>query len=134
MKRLTKGQPPRPGRHVVTGRPRDDQGWAQRRVVNYFHAVVSAWQHRTFPDANSNSIFTHFLKEVNELHNALLNPTPPHNIAEEAADCYLLLIALADHQGFDLELAAEQKMTVNRNRTWTDQGGGHLEYVRDQAS
>jgi ParB-like chromosome segregation protein Spo0J len=80
-------------------------GWKE------FAEFVEQWGQKTFPDATPDSVASHLMEEARELD---AHP----GAMDEAADCLLLLIQLADRQGESLLEAARRKMQVNLERTW----------------
>ena len=100
---------------------------AQRHPpLHDLQATVYDWGTATFPDATNGSIAAHLRSEVTELQAAISlqnmkEPWEPDylaGVAEEAADCLLLLLHLAQRLGFDLQLAAQEKFAVNQERSW----------------
>lgn len=55
-------------------------------------------------------------EEVSELQHALY--TGDGNVAEELADCLILLLDIAHLTKTDLPAAFEEKMMINRGRKW----------------
>lgn len=102
----------------------------------------SAWSQRTFgTDAERGPIgaLKHLQKEAKEAEQAcIMNAGPGGDrgiIAEEMADCLLLLLDASRRAGFTpLELlrAAEQKMAINKARVWLKTVGDvPTEHVRE---
>jgi NTP pyrophosphatase (non-canonical NTP hydrolase) len=54
---------------------------------------------------------THLRKEVDEL-------AEDTSDGEEMADCFILLLTLAEMAGVDLMAEAQRKMEINRKRKW----------------
>ena len=83
---------------------------------------IGEWGDRTFPESTLNSIIAHFNAEAAELNEAAtFSPRP--QLAEEAADCLLLLLHIAHREGFSLWEAANVKRLVNEARTWETDAG-----------
>lgn len=92
--------------------------------MNSFEQFVNevvTWQRETFPQSTTESVLSHLREEIQELQD--------DRSSEEAADVLLLLLAFADKEGFDLLEAAQQKMTINKQRQWTVTAqGGHTKH------
>jgi len=96
--------------------------------LSYFQKSVGVWGDATFPNADIKAKVCHLKKEVKELENA----STECGIAEETADCFLLLLHIAHKSNFDLLAAAQIKMIVNRKRKWgKPDNDGVIEHVRD---
>ena len=86
--------------------------------------ATGTWGDETFPHSTARSVMDHLKDEIGELDvevDAYLAERSPEGraaLAEEAADCYLLLLHIAHKYGFDLEVAATAKLARNRVRTW----------------
>lgn len=78
---------------------------------------IAEWQRKTFPHGTPASCMAHLARECGELAHALGNGLADET-AEEAADCLLLLVGIADRSGFDLLQAAEVKLEKNKRRIW----------------
>ena len=76
-----------------------------------FQREVSEWAAKTFPHQTPRSKISHLRKEIEELADDDGN-------GEEMADCFILLLNLAEMAGVDLMTEAQRKMEINRNRTW----------------
>lgn len=72
---------------------------------------VHDWQVETFPEVTLEGQIEHLKREVLEL---AANPSDPHEIA----DCMILLTGIAKRQGINPLDAMEEKMNINRSRTW----------------
>lgn len=92
--------------------------------------VIGGWAERTF-EQTTDGIIRHLYEETAELYRAnLMRPRqdmPPTSatgestaaaIQQEAADCLILLLALAHHEGFSLVDAVAMKHLVNAGRVW----------------
>lgn len=76
-----------------------------------FQREVTAWAQATFPHQTPISKITHLAKEVQELLESPMD-------GEETADCFILLLNLADMQGIDIMEEARKKMVKNKVRKW----------------
>lgn len=93
---------------------------------------IAAWQRETFPKATAESCSAHLAYEQNELADAVVYGDID-DTAEEAADCLLLLVGIADRSGFDLLQAAEAKLAKNRLRKWgKPDAKGVVEHVEEE--
>ena len=85
---------------------------------------TGTWGDATFPLSTARSVMAHLTDEIDELavevdtFGATTEPTNRSALAEEAADCMLLLLHIAHKCGFDLETAARAKLERNRMRHW----------------
>lgn len=95
--------------------------------------AVGTWATTTFPRATPTSIVAHLKRECDELARAIAqDERSPAAVAEEAADCLLLLLHLADTLDFSLLDATEDKQHTNEDRTWgTPDREGVVEHVRE---
>ena len=106
-----------------------------------FQARVAEWGNRTFPQSNRWGKFAHLIKEIRELEDALepawlpnkmrTGPNSTGRMAEEAADCLMLLLHICAEQGVSLAAAAEAKFAEVQTRQWgpADEHGV-VEHVR----
>ncbi len=79
--------------------------------VSEFQKAVSKWASETFPHQTPHSKMTHLRKEIDEL-------AEDTSDGEEMADCFILLLNLAEMAGVDLMAEARRKMEINRKRKW----------------
>ena len=95
---------------------------------------VAEWGNRTFPDSTRRSKLRHLVREVYELQRETsLVEHRPARIAEEAADCLLLLLHICAEQGLSLAAAAEAKFAVVQTRAWgAPDEHGVVEHVRER--
>jgi NTP pyrophosphatase (non-canonical NTP hydrolase) len=56
---------------------------------------------------------------------------PPDEIAEEMADCAIVLAVIAHRRGVDLQAEVDEKMRINRSRTWRSNGDGTGYHVKE---
>ena len=82
--------------------------------LNDMQRTVTEWAARTFPRENPGNVLLHFNEEAAELAKA----TDPAHIREEAADVLLLLVQVANHNGFSLAEAAAEKFAVVSSQQW----------------
>ena len=92
----------------TTRKALDALGWVE---FLKFQLDVTFWASATFPGQSAESKIAHLADEVVELRNA---PTD----GEEMADCFILLLNVAQMAGVDLMRAAKLKMEKNRARKW----------------
>lgn len=101
-----------------------------------FQRRATEWANRTFPQANGLSKCEHLRREVEELRDAMTRGDRTflavrREVANEAADCLLLLLHICDEFSIDLSTAAEAKFAVVRQRTWgAPDEHGVVEHVR----
>ncbi len=118
---------PRLVRELNAIAPQPVTGWDD------FQREVGAWQDGTFPDATRQSVIAHFGEEAEELRFAVALGN--EKIAEEAADCFLLLIGLANKCGFSLIDAARAKFGRNQDRKWgTVTAEGYTKHTAEEPS
>ena len=88
---------------------------------------VSAWAEETFGPVSSNArVAARANEEMAELLRVLTRDDEAlDQVADECADVVIVLMRLADRMGFGLQDAIDQKMAVNRGRTWGRDGSGH---------
>lgn len=83
---------------------------------------VTEWQKKTFPAATKFSKLAHLEQEMEEIVMALNSENETEEGKRlEFADCFLLLFGAAHAHGMsyaDICDAIDQKMHINRNRTW----------------
>ncbi len=83
-----------------------------------FAGRLNAWAARTFPNATTDGAVQHLLDEAAELELSITLGMGRPLMAEEAADCLILLLRVAHLEGFDLLAAAERKFEELQMRTW----------------
>lgn len=84
---------------------------AERITVAEFQKQIATWAEVAFPHQTARSKFIHLRKEIEELGADLSD-------GEEMADCFILLLNLAEKAGVDLMAKALWKMDINRTRKW----------------
>lgn len=90
-----------------------------------FQQTIGEWQNKTFPNIDTEGKIAKLIEEVGELRDA--HDFGDHaSLIEEAADCYIVLMGLAELEGFDLHRAALAKHVINSTREW-DEDGRHRE-------
>ncbi len=82
--------------------------------LDHIQKSVSDWAARTFPHEQPGNVLLHFNEEAAELAKA----TSPADIREEAADVLLLLVQVANHNGFSLAEAAAEKFHTVSSQQW----------------
>lgn len=88
---------------------------------------VGEWGKVTFPEATDRTIKLHLAREVDELFTAPDQPA----LAEEIADCYLILLHLCHRNGVNLEEQAQRKFEICKTREWGEPDAqGVREHVR----
>jgi NTP pyrophosphatase (non-canonical NTP hydrolase) len=94
---------------------------------------ITGWQDKIFTQATSISAATHLKRELTELVVDLINHDY-ENARLEMADCFILIAGVAHLSGVDLEAAVEEKMEINRKRTWgKPDKDGVVEHMRDES-
>lgn len=58
----------------------------------------------------------------------------PKKIAEELADCSIVLAVIAARRGVDLQAEVDAKMATNRSRSWISNGDGTGYHTKEEAS
>ena len=85
---------------------------------------IAEWQQANFPAATKEGIIRHLSEEFEEFLFAASNPTSIIDAEEEAADILILLYAWSTANNIDLQSAVNEKMRINRSRTWIIQPDG----------
>lgn len=78
---------------------------------------IHEWSDRTFPAQSGLRLTAHLTEEVQELHQAVASESKA-GIADNIADCAILVAEIASHYGFDLAEAVRIKHVVNTTRTF----------------
>lgn len=101
---------------------------------------IATWADKTFPDHTTLSIAKHLLSEASELYQAcggtpydasLIAYTATHkedswvHRGDNAADVFILLLTLAQHENFLLSEAIFAKHSVNLGRKWQSEPNKH---------
>jgi NTP pyrophosphatase (non-canonical NTP hydrolase) len=76
-----------------------------------FQKEVHEWSQASFPHQTPESKFEHLRREIIELGEDLSD-------GQEMADCFLLLIGLAEMKSVDIFSEAVKKLEINKNRKW----------------
>lgn len=98
-----------------------------KREFDAFQAEVGKWAKATFPGSTDRAKLEHLKKEVAELQKA----TTEIDMAEEAADCLLILMHFSQAHRFSLLGAAIEKHAINLERKWGEpDADGVVEHVR----
>lgn len=94
---------------------------------------ISVWADQAFGPAGSNArVAARANEEMAELLRALTADDEHPKAPEEIADVVIVLNRLASRMGFDLGRLVDEKMAVNRQRTWQKDGTGHGYHVRNR--
>lgn len=78
--------------------------------LDVFQFEVGEWQAATFPQSTVETVLAHLAEEIRELTD---EPGP-----EEAADVFMLLLAVANKLEFSLMDAVREKFAINLQRQW----------------
>lgn len=84
---------------------------------------IVSWQREQFPNQSVSACIKHLCKEVQELREDVTG--------EEVADCFFLLIAIADRMNLNLGEELRAKLEKNRRRQWRKTEQGHHEHIRE---
>lgn len=109
--------------------------WALERALERGEDedTISEWANATFGEPVTNmSIATRANKEMAELLHCLAMSDTDPKAAEESADTVIVLCRLFKRLRVSLQEAVDQKMAVNRSRTWVSDGVGHGQHVKDR--
>lgn len=102
--------------------------------LDRFQREVGEWADGVFDKSSKHSVVAHLRREVEELA-ARAHLGPPWEEAEEAADCFLLLLHFAHKMGFSLIDAATEKFAENRTRKWgAPDTEGVVEHIREETA
>lgn len=99
----------------------------QRDLASYQKLIEKLVVERGFDKETPSEVFTLLVEEVGELAKAMRKANGQkvdhaqrqHEVGEEAADVFWLLIDLCNRLGIDLAEAFEQKELKNQKRTWS---------------
>jgi len=95
-------------------------------------STISQWAQDTFGPSSSNlRIAIRANEEMAELLKALIVKGLEDKAAEEVADVFIVLYRLATELGRDLHEDINKKMKINRARTWTLDGSGCAQHVKE---
>lgn len=86
---------------------------------------VYEWQQATFTDATEQGRIAHFLEEIDEY---LADPS--NEI--EAADVFMLFVAIFMNRRIDLRSAVERKLEICKKRTYVKVAGGYSKHVKEE--
>ena len=93
-------------------------------TLSWIQSSIASWQNKTFGDSKDRplSIFIHLKKEIQELGSEIRHRRNSifidGKLESELADCFILLVGLAEAFGINLEKAVLSKMEVNKRRKW----------------
>lgn len=80
--------------------------------VKFFPCEIGDWHKDTFPSATLADCVEKLKEEAQELEDAIGTPT----WEEELADVALVVFAIADRYGVDLQHEMERKFEINKQR------------------
>lgn len=94
---------------------------------DYQDYVARAVKLRGFEDETVSEVFTLLVEEVGELAKAIRKhngqkvdtASRQHEVEEEVADVFFLLLDLANRLDIDLAMAFREKEAKNKKRTWS---------------
>ena len=89
---------------------------------------INRWARKTFGASDSLSIAVRANREMSELLTALLNEQKAE-IRSECADVMIILLQVAQTEGFDLLDEVERKMAINVTRKWTKTKNGDFQHA-----
>jgi NTP pyrophosphatase (non-canonical NTP hydrolase) len=94
---------------------------------------ISEWAQAAFGPVGSNiRVAARANEEMAELLRALSVDDVNPKAAEEIADILIVLYRLATRLGVDLQQQVNEKMAINRARTWSQDGSGPGYHVREK--
>lgn len=103
--------------------------------IQTFMEEITAWADKTFPDQPVLGKLSHLRDEVKELQSAVDNGDP-QDMADELADCWILLLNISKKIGYTeqgIATAIRTKMAINRNRIWGKKGTeGQIYHINKQ--
>lgn len=85
---------------------------------------IFQWQQETFSDGTMEGRIAHFREEVEEW---LQDP----NNGEEAADVFMLFVAIFKNCDVDLFTELERKLGINKQRKWSKASGGYSKHKEE---
>lgn len=95
---------------------------------------IEAWQRATFGEATTQRALDRSSEEWAELtaaNDRILQDPSNQEIAAEAADVVITLVAFVATLGFDLAEEVERKMAKNRARKWHSNGDGTGYHIKE---
>ena len=96
---------------------------------------IGFWANQAFgPAPDAARIAVRANEEMAELLRAVTTNQSDAVVIEECADIVIVLARLVHEKGGDLEQAVNDKMAINRARTWKLDGTGHGYHVRDKSA
>ena len=87
-----------------------------------FREKYLEWVAKTFPSESVKDQARHLVKEANELLESLE--------AEEVADCFMLLLCIANRLDLNVVTEAEKKFAIIQDREWVRGADGIMEHKR----
>ncbi len=104
-------------------------------MTKFQFKTITEWQNKTFTKATIISCLEHLSEEIEEVKNCLTNGI---GIVDdlEVADCFLLLIGVANKAGMDYQdivNAIDKKMEINYKRKWGEVNEkGYVKHIKDE--
>lgn len=101
---------------------------------------ISEWAESTFGDITGPRAITRTNKEMAELLTIISMPVPAirkpfiDKIRDECADILIILFQVANVYRFDLMLAVDEKMKINRARKWKLDGTGCGQHIEEESN
>src|SRR5216684_4438800 len=93
--------------------------------------TITEWADRIFGPVKSNArAAARVNEEVAELLKALTTDDHHPKAGHEIADVMICLLRLASSLGVDVQGVVEEKMAINRARSWRVDGTGHGYHVK----
>jgi hypothetical protein len=87
---------------------------------------ITAWANEIFPNRTIESTIRKLVED--ELPEFQGRPTD----AGEYADLVILILDIAGQQGIDVARAVQNKMQINRKRSWYDTGDGKYQHTEER--
>lgn len=104
-------------------------------VNNETQQSVYQWAVAAFGEKSSNlRVAERAQGEMDELRQKLMADDNHVDAGEEVADTVIVLMRLAEELGIDLQKMINEKMAVNRERTWKPDGTGVGYHVSDKSA
>ena len=104
-------------------------------VNNETQQSVHQWAVSAFGEKSSNlRVAERAQEEMDELRQKLMADDNHTGAGEEVADTVIVLMRLAEELGIDLQKMINEKMAVNRERTWKPDGTGMVYHVGESTA
>lgn len=88
--------------------------------IDILQRDIVVWADSIAPERMPENTIVKLVSETSELLDAIMNEG---DVETELADCFILLLDLADMFGVSLVKAADEKMAINRERKWQNVNG-----------